>query len=100
MSSVYPRGCGELIPENPFSAFICGLSPWVRGTLYLGAVINGLVRFIPVGAGNSCKLQWSLMWKTVYPRGCGELSESVQCNARIYGLSPWVRGTPVNYSGV
>ncbi len=51
--TVYPRGCGELLGNAKAKKLNGGLSPWVRGTLFLALFFCRWKRFIPVGAGNS-----------------------------------------------
>ena len=75
--TVYPRGCGELRSIDSLFHDITGLSPWVRGTLNLRAFGAFAARFIPVGAGNSHATGANQVEVTVYPRGCGELSMSI-----------------------
>ncbi len=72
-STVYPRGCGELIINIGLRGDVCGLSPWVRGTQTLNQKAHFCGRFIPVGAGNSSQRQPCRLMCAVYPRGCGEL---------------------------
>ncbi len=93
-TAVYPRGCGELIKAPLSDRTTGGLSPWVRGTHYLFCPVVAHRRFIPVGAGNSISMQGIHMLDTVYPRGCGELAQTVVQRLTKTGLSPWVRGTP------
>ncbi len=73
--AVYPRGCGELLSVAGRITHSLGLSPWVRGTLYLTQHGLDIIRFIPVGAGNSILLFRLHCKRPVYPRGCGELSD-------------------------
>ncbi len=51
--AVYPRGCGELRRYNNHFRIDIGLSPWVRGTQRISSGSSWILRFIPVGAGNS-----------------------------------------------
>ena len=90
---VYPRWRGEL-----FCVFFCddpkrGLSPLARGT---HPEINGdgaFTRFIPAGAGNSCRCITKRLQCPVYPRWRGELSKLKHCTQASGGLSPLARGT-------
>ncbi len=70
-----------------------GLSPWVRGTQRLSEARFELMRFIPVGTGNSLPWPSISTIQTVYPRGYGELKSCSTLVANMTGLSPWVRGT-------
>ncbi len=54
--AVYPRGCGELFSIAQRDPRWGGLSPWVRGTLFLQPRKQVAIRFIPVGAGNSARI--------------------------------------------
>ncbi len=92
-TTVYPRGCGELVEGLPVTGSGVGLSPWVRGTHQVASVTAGQERFIPVGAGNSYCHRTHRSGRAVYPRGCGELSRLGVHSSSISGLSPWVRGT-------
>ncbi len=94
---VYPRGCGELYQTPRPLCATRGLSPWVRGTLLPRIKRPFTRRFIPVGAGNSIASSSVRPVTPVYPRGCGELCVTVFPYNRGFGLSPWVRGTPVRY---
>src|SRR5690606_23896577 len=73
---VYPRGCGErgqtLLHENR----IDGLSPRMRGTVAARQCPAWAARFIPADAGNGDKPYSTKTGLTVYPRGCGERSDS------------------------
>ncbi len=52
-----------------------------------------MLRFIPVGAGNSRGPLGGIALMAVYPRGCGELIQTLTLKEYRDGLSPWVRGT-------
>ncbi len=53
-----------------------------------------LLRFIPVGAGNTIAPPSHATGRSVYPRGCGELNCLAPFRLPTRGLSTWVRGTP------
>ena len=79
-----------------FSAFSNsegGSSPWARGTLDALRVKLALVRFIPVGTGNTSTLDKRLSRTAVHPRGHGEHSASLHTRRIRSGSSPWARGT-------
>ena len=91
---VYPRWRGE----HPFSAGenveIAGLSPLARGT-HLHRMLRGSQqRFIPAGAGNTCRLASRTCNGSVYPRWRGEHVGGWICCRGCGGLSPLARGTP------
>ncbi len=53
---VYPRWRGELPRGAPYSPAWRGLSPLARGTRRASSSPAWMIRFIPAGAGNSCRL--------------------------------------------
>ena len=90
---VYPRWRGELAVNMYALAESPGLSPLARGTLYFPGGYCFQVRFIPAGAGNSCKLCIQSLLESVYPRWRGELQRGDVYNKKLFGLSPLARGT-------
>ena len=72
-----------------------GLSPRVRGTLFVQFDDEFITRFIPACAGNADRLPAPGNRRTVHPRVCGERGVSVEALGRLSGSSPRVRGTPV-----
>ena len=90
---VHPRGCGEHV-----SGFIrpprrAGSSPRVRGTPRQNQPVVRRRRFIPAGAGNTCRACGSRLRRPVHPRGCGEHSRPGCPEPSDNGSSPRVRGT-------
>ncbi len=51
-------------------------------------------RFIPAGAGNTCRVLAVSCAVSVHPRRCGEHAGKERCRNRPNGSSPQVRGTP------
>src|SRR5690606_20965193 len=97
---VYPRGCGERF-YHPLQAIKQpGLSPRMRGTGFglLRTAPSG--RFIPADAGNGLLAQVLVQVQPVYPRGCGERTLSLAACGLNTGLSPRMRGTVAQHTGV
>ena len=92
---VYPRWRGEHFATRSKPPIRVGLSPLARGTLGQRPGWHPIFRFIPAGAGNTCRLTADAFALTVYPRWRGE-----HRFCRVYfktgaGLSPLARGTPI-----
>ena len=90
---VYPRWRGEHFATRSKPPIRVGLSPLARGTLGQRPGWHPIFRFIPAGAGNTCRLTADAFALTVYPRWRGE-----HRFCRVYfktgaGLSPLARGT-------
>ncbi len=91
--SVYPRWRGEHGRTEYKAVYLLGLSPLARGT-HVNTILYRLsVRFIPAGAGNTCKYYLVPIIGTVYPRWRGEHIDPEQQYAQTDGLSPLARGT-------
>ena len=94
--SVYPRGYGEHASLLFAQWEARGLSPWVRGARDNAALCLDVLRFIPVGTG-STSASCSVCHATpVYPRGYGEHGRLASTEDSMAGLSPWVRGAPLD----
>ena len=92
-SSVHPRGHGEHFRWWRNNTLYHGSSPWARGTPVHIVYAFLLVRFIPVGTGNTYGLAPFLYYSTVHPRGHGEhIKRENECSG-FSGSSPWARGT-------
>ncbi len=91
--SVYPRRCGEHTRSSSAMRSRAGLSPQVRGTRSIHSGNSIPKRFIPAGAGNTGFDKAGRELASVYPRRCGEHSQSSKKMYRSAGLSPQVRGT-------
>ena len=70
-----------------------GSSPWARGTPPGVTLLMRIIRFIPVGTGNTQPLGGSLSGQTVHPRGHGEHGSVRVLLTFKFGSSPWARGT-------
>ena len=90
---VHPRGGGELRGALQPECGVIGSSPRGRGTrdqLNLG---RPFARFIPAGAGNSCRWPFPTASGAVHPRGGGELARRASAAVDPAGSSPRGRGT-------
>ena len=70
--TVHPRVCGEHGPRRRGSGMCRGSSPRVRGTPFRQGATSSNGRFIPACAGNTMKMFWPSVRRTVHPRVCGE----------------------------
>ncbi len=70
--TVHPRGYGEHWHIATSCDEKYGSSPWVRGTLRLRLNAHRVVRFIPVGTGNTLVRAFLQQVLAVHPRGYGE----------------------------
>ena len=90
---VYPRWRGEHFATRSKPPIRVGLSPLARGTLGQRPGWHPIFRFIPAGAGNTCRLTADAFALTVYPRWRGEHRFLVAATRLKAGLSPLARGT-------
>ena len=95
---VYPRWRGEHFATRSKPPIRVGLSPLARGTLGQRPGWHPIFRFIPAGAGNTCRLTADAFALTVYPRWRGEHTSPQRFATRCNGLSPLARGTLINTS--
>ena len=91
--TVYTRWRGELgiarlIRRRPY-----GLSPLARGTHQHAARTAAPRRFIPAGAGNTCRVKPLAADLAVYPRWRGEHTTVGSWEDEEISLSPLARGT-------
>ena len=93
--AVHPRGCGEHVSNFSSSLMVSGSSPRVRGTRKTYSRDPAPCRFIPAGAGNTCKSTPFCHARSVHPRGCGEHLCTTPASSSCSGSSPRVRGTRV-----
>ena len=93
---VYPRGCGGTGDRANTARLVLGLSPRVRGNQLRLPYPFSTPRSIPAGAGEPTTLRLQPMLARVYPRGCGGTIFSLNRIPTIPGLSPRVRGNPMN----
>ena len=91
--SGYPHDCGEHHLCNQVRNGEGGLSPRLRGTLRVQALIDSRYRVIPTTAGNTAADQTLCVRSTGYPHDCGEHGETEGGFAAPAGLSPRLRGT-------
>ncbi|SQP82766.1 Domain of uncharacterised function (DUF2825) [Escherichia coli] len=90
---VYPRWRGEHLFSQIYGLLLFGLSPLARGTRAHGIQSRVSARFIPAGAGNTCKYYLVPIIGTVYPRWRGEHAVQNFLKRFNCGLSPLARGT-------
>ena len=93
---VYPRVCGGTPAIAPALASSVGLSPRVRGNPALSGPFVPSVRSIPACAGEPPSLDAGLGGRRVYPRVCGGTLVARTRACTLLGLSPRVRGNPLN----
>ena len=74
--------------------FVTGLSPHVRGNLFLESIGIYRIGSIPARAGEPAPGRGSAGKSGVYPRKCGGTIEIDTPLVLIEGLSPHVRGNP------
>ena len=97
---VYPRACGATVLTEGRKIGAWGLSPRVRGNLAYEHVKAALDRSIPARAGQPDTQSHHLRPLPVYPRACGATDVGlvdVRCRD---GLSPRVRGNPLDQVGL
>ena len=89
---VYPRVCGGSTARAHRNRHGEGLSPRVRGKLYLAARPRCRCGSIPACAGEASPVSLPASAQTVYPRVCGGSSWKGMLDKERNGLSPRVRG--------
>ena len=94
-SRVYPRVCGGTRRVCRNAKPGCGLSPRVRGNPATRPCQVPGMRSIPACAGEPQAADQSAGQPTVYPRVCGGTCTRSVAQMGIEGLSPRVRGNPV-----
>ena len=92
---VYPRECGAAVILTSAATSMPGLSPRVRGSRKHCSTSLIRLRSIPASAGQPEKGRISPSQAWVYPRECGAATRWGGCDARSRGLSPRVRGSPI-----
>ena len=92
---VYPRVCGGTLRRHPPARRVSGLSPRVRGNRAADATPLPCYRSIPACAGEPCRPSDTLNPSAVYPRVCGGTTSYSGSAGTTVGLSPRVRGNPV-----
>ena len=96
VSGVYPRVCGGTQYNRDRTGLNYGLSPRVRGNLAGGLGLRLRWRSIPACAGEPCGGWWRRWAMGVYPRVCGGTATAPATPAFTRGLSPRVRGNPLD----
>ena len=96
LTKVYPRVCGGTALLTPARLASSGLSPRVRGNR--GRTSTGLAgeRSIPACAGEPSRTTRPDAPAEVYPRVCGGTDRRFVRVKRPLGLSPRVRGNPID----
>ena len=92
---VYPRACGGTKETSDGLKYMRGLSPRVRGNRPLARGGEQTVRSIPARAGEPAAAKAWVKWLGVYPRACGGTGLRLEERGRFEGLSPRVRGNPL-----
>ena len=94
-SPVYPRVCGGTNDVEPDLFFVVGLSPRVRGNRLEDAKQVQAEGSIPACAGEPCASGRAPRLPRVYPRVCGGTQSRASHSPGSNGLSPRVRGNPL-----
>ena len=97
-SLVYPRVCGGTGCVVRFRIAGIGLSPRVRGNLGLGLGVPFGGGSIPACAGEPRRFRGRRTGRRVYPRVCGGTMDKQAGINCVVGLSPRVRGNPLQPS--
>ena len=91
-TTVYPRACGGTVGiVHSFNGWT-GLSPRVRGNLFLASEQLTPKGSIPARAGEPCGQHYACGDGEVYPRACGGTTSPLAKPVPNNGLSPRVRG--------
>ena len=93
---VYPRVCGGTNQRKGNRTLEEGLSPRVRGNLQVRIGQSVKMGSIPACAGEPFRVVPRSEMAQVYPRVCGGTSMSSAGVDKVCGLSPRVRGNPLN----
>ena len=93
--TVYPRVCGGTLVAVVTAARAAGLSPRVRGNRCSSALLTPAAGSIPACAGEPASRAVKPTPPRVYPRVCGGTDLGLYGGAASEGLSPRVRGNPV-----
>ena len=93
--AVYPRPCGETDRLHHDRMRAQGLSPPMRGNQFLRQFYAGGMGSIPAHAGKPRGDAEREMGNRVYPRPCGETLAIPSKSSYLGGLSPPMRGNPL-----
>ena len=96
LPGVYPRACGETVKTVRSLPLFGGLSPRMRGNLFLPMSEHAIDGSIPAHAGKPGKYDTVFAAFGVYPRACGETFPARPPSKRMMGLSPRMRGNRLN----
>ncbi len=100
MATVYPRVYGGTRIEKALERTLLGLSPRVRGNLFVAHGRRFHVRSIPACTGEPAMPTTVVFLSWVYPRVYGGTSLPLRERQGILGLSPRVRGNHRSEHGV
>ena len=95
MPQVYPRVCGGTRNHHCYLRFGMGLSPRMRGNRTMRRARLCRTRSIPAYAGEPGSSAVPTPPSTVYPRVCGGTRRSGFPSRPARGLSPRMRGNPM-----
>ena len=96
---VYPRVCGGTPPLFSLSSSVSGLSPRLRGNLWVEPYLRLRFRSIPASAGEPRLSERRTARTEVYPRVCGGTYTPENPVSEEEGLSPRLRGNLWHYAG-
>ncbi len=99
-AGVYPRVCGGTSSLASMPQADMGLSPRVRGNPTVTLENGGNQGSIPACAGEPPAGRAECRWPRVYPRVCGGTLADPGSHPGGRGLSPRVRGNPVNWQPI
>ena len=91
----YPRGCGATSLQSCWRETAWGLSPRVRGDPAAARSFALERGPIPAGAGRPRLISTRSFSGWAYPRGCGATDFILTGGLNLKGLSPRVRGDPM-----
>ncbi len=97
MRTVYPRACGGTCINAKNAGGHWGLSPRVRGNPLTPVSADVTERSIPARAGEPSSDARSVAISEVYPRACGGTGFTDAGETGLDGLSPRVRGNPLEH---
>ena len=89
---VYPRACGGTVITSTLHVRSTGLSPRMRGNLFLTSSAGQYFGSIPAHAGEPGTQESWHRPRWVYPRACGGTSTASESHSTSAGLSPRMRG--------
>ena len=95
---VYPRVCGGTPRALRLAWYSRGLSPRLRGNRFVPGPGYAVAGSIPASAGEPATDSWHRRALRVYPRVCGGTVLNPSDNDYATGLSPRLRGNPLQSS--